>query len=265
MALGIAEALAHLHSLQPALVFVALSGQRIVVAADWTAKLADFRWCWAEGEHFVRPDGDPHFCGPPRGTFPAPELLEDGPASPAHDVFALGYIMWQLLSWETPQRHIYQAEDGLLGGKACLDAATQPHRRILPPACLPARLPALAACCLLPAAPLSSMHQACCVASSIAGGQTVITGKHAQQRAALFCRLLQAMLEVLDGRRPRIPTPREVPGNDTQQFGSLQDFITLMESCWAQDPAHPPQPPMWLATSGSWCRPSLLAWAWPAQ
>lgn len=40
--------------------------------------------------------------------------------------------------------------------------------------------------------------------------------------------------------RLKIPAKEELPGPDTQRFAGLDDYVGLLQRCWAQDPAERP-------------------------
>ncbi|EFN55433.1 hypothetical protein CHLNCDRAFT_31062 [Chlorella variabilis] len=46
--------------------------------------------------------------------------------------------------------------------------------------------------------------------------------------------------KLMDGMRLKIPAKEELPGPDTQRFAGLDDYVGLLQRCWAQDPAERP-------------------------
>lgn len=52
--------------------------------------------------------------------------------------------------------------------------------------------------------------------------------------------LLQIAVSVAEGGRLPIPPRVELPGADTPTFAGLDRYISLMQRCWAQDPAERP-------------------------
>ncbi len=48
---------------------------------------------------------------------------------------------------------------------------------------------------------------------------------------------IQVSSLIINGSRPPIPAPDELPGGE---FEELDDYVTLMQRCWAQDPVDRP-------------------------
>lgn len=44
----------------------------------------------------------------------------------------------------------------------------------------------------------------------------------------------------MEGGRPPIPPRQDLPGKDTAAFEGLDDYIKLMQQCWAQEPEERP-------------------------
>ena len=78
------------------------------------------------------------------------------------------------------------------------------------------------------------------------------------------------MSHVLAGGRPEVPPREALPGPDTAAFAGLDEYVALMQQCWAQDPGDRPTfqqivPALrWAACAfvragGACCEHSLLA------
>lgn len=50
----------------------------------------------------------------------------------------------------------------------------------------------------------------------------------------------QLVGQVLNGGRLEVPAREELPGPDTPAFGALDEYVRLMERCWAQAPQERP-------------------------
>jgi hypothetical protein len=45
---------------------------------------------------------------------------------------------------------------------------------------------------------------------------------------------MQLVGKLMDGLRLRIPPREELPGPDTDRFVCLEEYLELMQRCWAQ-------------------------------
>jgi hypothetical protein len=46
--------------------------------------------------------------------------------------------------------------------------------------------------------------------------------------------------KLMDGLRLQVPPKEELPGPDNQHFVSFNEYVALMQRCWAQDPGQRP-------------------------
>ena len=95
-----AAGMLHLHSRRPAIVHRDLKSPNLLVAADWTVKVADVGLskivedAAASNAHSTAANINPRWL--------APEIFGGSSASPATDVYSFGLVLWELLTWELP-------------------------------------------------------------------------------------------------------------------------------------------------------------------
>lgn len=104
-----AQGMNHLHTRKPTLVHRDLRSNNLLIAENWTVKVADFSIGKlaeaALGSSNDSPSSPTAGTGTSSSTNPrwmAPELMEGKDPSPASDVFAFGIIMWEMLTWQLP-------------------------------------------------------------------------------------------------------------------------------------------------------------------
>eukprot|EP00771_Trimastix_marina_P003017 gnl/Trimastix_PCT/42.p1 GENE.gnl/Trimastix_PCT/42~~gnl/Trimastix_PCT/42.p1 ORF type:complete len:829 (+),score=231.01 gnl/Trimastix_PCT/42:2447-4933(+) len=95
-AANIAEGMRYLHSLRPPILHCDLKSVNILVAEDWSLKIADFglsKSYLQKGHVTLRGGGTP--------AYMAPETLR-GRHEPASDVYSFGIILWELVTRSVP-------------------------------------------------------------------------------------------------------------------------------------------------------------------
>lgn len=95
---GLVDACEHLHSLE--LVHRDLSSGNVLVDSAWNAKIIDFGLCRANGAASSASSGAAAWAAPE--IFLADSSTDDRTVSRSADVFALGVLLWELLSCEMP-------------------------------------------------------------------------------------------------------------------------------------------------------------------
>ena len=110
-----AQGMNHLHTRKPVIVHKDLRSNNLLIAEDWTVKVADYGIgqladaAIGGGDTPSNSPGGATSSGIPSTTssnsnprWTAPELMEGKEPSQASDVFAFGIIMWEMLTWQLP-------------------------------------------------------------------------------------------------------------------------------------------------------------------
>lgn len=101
MAIGAATGMLHLHTRSPPVIHRDLKSPNLLVAADWTVKVADFNLSKLIDDA-VRSSRASTGGGPTNPRWLAPEMFMNQKASVASDIYAFGVVMWEMVTWQLP-------------------------------------------------------------------------------------------------------------------------------------------------------------------
>jgi len=118
MAQDAAAGMLHLHTRSQPLVHRDLKSFNLLVATDWTVKVADFGLSKLAEDAASRSKASTMMNINPRWM--APELLQGKPATPASDVYAFGLVLWELMTWKTPWHEVPPFTVGSLSHNRCI-------------------------------------------------------------------------------------------------------------------------------------------------
>lgn len=122
----IAQGLVFFHRRGQPLVLRTLRSSNVLVTEDWYATLGDITASRLVPTNTARRAGAANgpVLGDPRWA--APEILQGGGAVPASDIYSLGVVLWELLTWEQPwaqERDDQAVQKVVAGQRLALPAA----------------------------------------------------------------------------------------------------------------------------------------------
>ena len=95
-----AAGMLHLHTRTPPILHRDLKSPNLLVAGDWTVKVADMGLSKLMDEATRGSSGTTGGASNPRWL--APEVLSGESPTAASDVFSFGVVLWELLTWKLP-------------------------------------------------------------------------------------------------------------------------------------------------------------------